>query len=95
MELVDASLVGRNFSWYRPNGLAKSRTDRVFCGGVEEFVSKASKQDCYHYDGGSNVLVSNVIVLGFWRIKLINGRQWRVNEKSTGANNSVVLYFVL
>lgn len=29
MELVDASLVGRNFSWYRPNGLAKSRTDRV------------------------------------------------------------------
>lgn len=29
MELVDIPLVGRSFTWFRPNGKAKSRIDRV------------------------------------------------------------------
>ena len=41
-----------------------------FVEGVEEFVCKANKQDCYHNDGGSDVLVLNAIVLGFCRIEL-------------------------
>ena len=36
-----------------------------FVVGVEEFVSKASQQDCYDNDGGSYVLVLNAIALGF------------------------------
>jgi len=28
-ELVDIPLVGRKFTWYKPNGLVKSRIDRV------------------------------------------------------------------
>jgi len=28
-ELVDISLVGRKFTWYKPNGLVKSRIDKV------------------------------------------------------------------
>jgi len=41
-----------------------------FVKGVEEFVSKASQQDCYDNDGGPDVLVLNAIVLGFWRLEL-------------------------
>jgi len=28
-ELVDIPLVGRKFTWYKPNGLVKSRIDKV------------------------------------------------------------------
>ena len=43
----------------------RSGLKESFVEGVEEFVSKASQQDCYDNDGGSNVLVLNVIALGF------------------------------
>ena len=48
----------------------RSGLKESFVEGVEEFVCKANKQDCYHNDGGSDVLVLNAIVLGFWRIEL-------------------------
>lgn len=34
MELDDIPLVGRNFTWYRPNGKDKSRIDRSKDGGA-------------------------------------------------------------
>jgi len=43
----------------------RSDLKESFVEGVEEFVSKACQQDCYDNDGGSNVLVLNVIALGF------------------------------
>ena len=43
----------------------RSNLKESFVEGVEEFVSKTSQQDCYHNDGGSNVLVLNAMVLGF------------------------------
>jgi len=48
----------------------RSDLKESFVEGVEDFVSKVSQQDCYHNDRESNVLVLNVIVLGFERIKL-------------------------
>ena len=48
----------------------RSGLKESFVEGVEEFVTKASQQDCYHNDGGSDVLMLNAIVLGFWRIEL-------------------------
>ena len=48
----------------------RSSLKESFVEGVEEFVCKASQQDCYHSDEGLDVLVFNVIVLGFWRIEL-------------------------
>ena len=43
----------------------RSSLKESFVEGVEDFLSKASQQNCYHNDGGSDVLVLNVIVLGF------------------------------
>lgn len=34
MELVDISLVGQRFMWYRPNSHAKSRLDRFLVSNV-------------------------------------------------------------
>ena len=48
----------------------RSGLKESFVEGVEKFVCKASQQDCYHNDEGLDVLVLNVIVLGFWRIEL-------------------------
>lgn len=48
----------------------RSSLKESFVERVEEFVIKASKQNYYHNDGGSYVLVLNVIVLGFRRIEL-------------------------
>jgi len=30
-ELVDISLVDKKFTWYKPNGMVKSRIDRYLC----------------------------------------------------------------
>ena len=49
------------------------------CGLWLLFVCKASQQDCYHNDGGSDVLMLNAIVLGFWRIEL-----WRFTFTKRG-----------
>jgi len=46
----------------------RSSLKESFVEGVEEFVTKASQQDCYHINGGSDVHELNVIVLGFWRV---------------------------
>jgi len=44
--------------------------NRLFVEGVKEFVMKASQQECYHNDRGSNAHVLNAIVLGFLRMEL-------------------------
>jgi len=48
----------------------RSSLKESFVEGIEQFVCKASQQDCYHNDEGSYVLVLNVTVLGLWRIEL-------------------------
>jgi len=42
----------------------------TFVEGVKELVMKASQQERYHNDRGSDARVLNVIVLGFLRIEL-------------------------
>ena len=51
-ELVDILLVGRKFTWYKPNGLVKSGIDRVliskwidFWPNFQEFVLSRSISD--------------------------------------------------
>ena len=52
-ELVDIPLVGRKFTWYKPNGLVKSRIDRVLVSKewleawphCQQFVLKRSISD--------------------------------------------------
>ena len=43
----------------------RSCLKKSFVEGVKEFIIKASQQDCYYIDGGSDVLVLNAIVHDF------------------------------
>ena len=53
--MVDIPLVGRKFTWFKPNGLVKSRIDRVsvskewldFLPNIQQFVlSRSISDDC-------------------------------------------------
>jgi len=47
-ELVDISVVGRKYTWYKPNGLIKSIIDRILVS--REWLDKWSDSKCHVLD---------------------------------------------